>query len=84
MKLYELCNAAGLSCDLAGVTEINKIKSNSEKVEKGDLFVCVKGLHKDGHEFAIEAEKRGAAAVIAEHEVDVKIPVVYTENARKI
>ena len=84
MKLYELCNAAGLSCDLAGVTEINKIKSNSEKVEKGDLFVCVKGLHKDGHEFAVEAEKRGAAAVIAEHEVDVKIPVVYTENARKI
>ena len=84
MKLYELCMAAGLSCGLAGITEINAIKSNSEKVEKGDLFVCVKGLHKDGHDYAREAEKRGAAAIVAEREVDVKIPVIYTDNSRKI
>ena len=82
MNLHELCRAANINCDLHGM-DINRIKSNSSKVEKGDLFVCVKGLNKDGHDFVREAEKRGAAAIIAERNVETSLPVFLTDNTRR-
>jgi UDP-N-acetylmuramoyl-L-alanyl-D-glutamate--2,6-diaminopimelate ligase len=35
-------------------------------VQKGGLFVCIKGEHSDGHDFIDDAFKNGAAAVIIE------------------
>ena len=32
--------------------EINKVNYDSRKVEKGDLFVCIKGYEQDGHKYA--------------------------------
>ena len=58
MNLQILCHAANIACDLSDI-EINGIKSNSEKVEAGDLFVCVKGINKDGHDYIEDAVKRG-------------------------
>ena len=81
MNLHTLCHAAGVVCDLPDI-EIKRIKSNSEKVEEGDLFVCIKGLNKDGHDYIEDAVKRGAAAVIAEREISAKVPVLYTSNSR--
>lgn len=81
MNFKTLCQAANIGCDVD--IEINGIKTNSRDVEKGDLFVCVKGLNVDGHSFASEAEARGAAAVISERELGVKIPTVIVENTRK-
>ena len=82
MNLQKLCHAAQIRCDVDNI-EINRIKSNSEKIEKGDLFVCLKGLNRDGHDYVADAEKRGAAAIIAEHAVNSSLPVFYTENTRK-
>ena len=44
---------------------INKIEYDSKKIEKGDLFVAIKGLTEDGHEYINEAIEKGAAAVIS-------------------
>lgn len=82
MNLHKLCHAANIRCDVCDI-EINGIKSNSEKIEKGDLFVCVKGFNKDGHDFVKEAQKRGAAAIIAERDVSADIPVLCAENTRR-
>ena len=82
MNLKLLCQAAGLWCDGHDI-DIKGIKTNSCDVEKGDLFVCLKGLKRDGHDFALEACKRGAAAIVSEKKTDADVPTVIAENTRK-
>jgi len=45
---------------------IRQIQFDSRKVEKGDLFVAVKGTHVDGHQFIPKAIEMGAVAVVCE------------------
>ncbi|MEG1723348.1 MAG: UDP-N-acetylmuramoyl-L-alanyl-D-glutamate--2,6-diaminopimelate ligase [Bacteroidales bacterium] len=46
--------------------QINGIESDSRKIEKGDLFVAVKGTAADGHQYIPTAIERGAAAIVCE------------------
>lgn len=52
--------------------EVSDLVYDSRKVSKGCVFVCITGAVFDGHEFAGEAVKLGAAAIVAEK--DVKMP----------
>ena len=52
--------------------EIADITDSTEKIRKNSAFVCVKGMHKDGHSFASEAVSSGAAAIIADFYSDVE------------
>ncbi len=56
----------------SGNIEISGIEDSSKKACKGSVFICLKGFHEDGHKFAGEAVKRGAAAVIAEKSLKIK------------
>ena len=47
--------------------EIKGISFDSHKTEKGDLFVAVKGVQTDGHQFIENAVQKGAVAVLAEN-----------------
>ena len=49
--------------------EVGAVRDDSRKVEPGDVFVAVKGLHVDGHDYIATAIERGAAAVVVEHDV---------------
>ncbi|WP_044896123.1 UDP-N-acetylmuramoyl-L-alanyl-D-glutamate--2,6-diaminopimelate ligase [Bacillus alveayuensis] len=64
---------------------ISSIEMDSRKVTKGSLFVCIKGYTVDGHDFALEAINRGAAAILAERKVHVKddIPVIIVKNTKR-
>ena len=62
--------------------EITDIVYDSRKVVPGCAFVCLRGSSSDGHQYAKQAQEAGAAAVIAEEEVGVTIPVVLVENTR--
>lgn len=42
------------------------IKCDSRKVEKGDIFVALRGHNQDGHDYIKEAITRGAKKIIAE------------------
>lgn len=67
MKLYELLSAVEtFSFEAPSDPEITGIASDSRRVRAGDLFVCIRGLHEDGHAFLRDAVKAGAAAVITE------------------
>jgi len=44
---------------------------NSRKVQNGDVFVAVRGVEFDGHDFIAQAVERGASIVIAERSVEV-------------
>ena len=42
------------------------IKLDSRKVKKGDTFVAIRGINKDGHNYIDSAIKNGATKIIAE------------------
>lgn len=52
---------------------ISNVQFDSRKVTKGDLFVAVRGVHVDGHQFIAKAIEAGAVAIVAEDFVDVEI-----------
>ena len=43
--------------------EITDVVYDSRKVTKGSLFVCMRGFESDGHQYALQALEKGAAAV---------------------
>ena len=47
---------------------INGIQYDSRKIQKGDLFVAMKGASTDGHQFIGAAVANGAAAVVLEND----------------
>lgn len=61
---------------------IASVKTDSRTVEKGDLFFCVSGENFDGHEFAAQAVKQGAVAIVASRMLDdVDAPVIMVRDA---
>ncbi len=43
------------------------IKADSRKIEKGDIFVAIKGKTYDGHNYINEAIKNGASKIVCEY-----------------
>lgn len=77
MKLSELIK----NCPehLAGIT-IKHITDDSRKVEKGSLFICIKGPVVDGHDFAKQACEKGAAVVVCEHDLGIDNQLVLSDT----
>ncbi|WP_077211432.1 UDP-N-acetylmuramoyl-L-alanyl-D-glutamate--2,6-diaminopimelate ligase [Bacillus dakarensis] len=63
--------------------EIMSIENDNRKVQKGSLFICIKGYTVDGHRFAEAAVASGAAAVIAEEELVLPVPVIVVANTKR-
>ena len=72
MTVRELCARAGLETGsslphaAAFDAPAAGVAWDSREVAAGELFVAIRGLHCDGAEFADEARRRGAVAVVAE------------------
>ncbi|MDR2042253.1 MAG: UDP-N-acetylmuramoyl-L-alanyl-D-glutamate--2,6-diaminopimelate ligase [Tannerella sp.] len=67
MTLQELirCLPVGQVFGDAG-RRISNIRSDSRRVEEGDLFVALRGTAVDGHDYVEKALENGAAAVVCE------------------
>ena len=52
---------------------------NRQEIPENAAFICISGTKYDTHDFAPEALRKGAACIIAEHDVDVK-PVQASEG----
>ncbi len=65
--------------------EIEGVAYNSKQVERGSVFVAIKGQGVDGHDYIEEAVESGARAVVLEDENRrVRgIPTVVVPNSRK-
>ena len=59
---------------LSGTTDktITGLTIDSRTVEKGNLFICLKGVHTDGHKYIDKAIALGAATVLVEDHVEPK------------
>jgi UDP-N-acetylmuramyl pentapeptide synthase len=45
---------------------INGFTYDSRNLRKGQVFIAVKGRFRDGHDFILEADKKGAGLIVAE------------------
>lgn len=62
---------------------VNGIKMDSRAVQQDDLFICIEGFTVDGHDFASQAEAKGASAIVAEKSVEASIPVIQVSDSNK-
>ncbi|WP_461882984.1 UDP-N-acetylmuramoyl-L-alanyl-D-glutamate--2,6-diaminopimelate ligase [Fusicatenibacter sp.] len=58
------CQQGSLEAEISGITY------DSRKVQPQNVFVCIRGSRTDGHAYAQEAVKRGAAVLVAERELE--------------
>lgn len=84
MNLHLLCREAGILVpDRLPNPDIGGIRTDSRKIEWGDLFVCIRGMTFDGHQYIKDAVARGAAAIIAEENFDCgDVPVIAVSDTR--
>ncbi len=84
MKLNELIKNVKVN-KIIGKIELDvfDVKSQSNLITKGDLFICLKGKDYDGHDYIKQAENYGAVAIITEKECESLIPQIVVDNTRK-
>ena len=81
MKLSELLKNVDVISQYTDV-EVSDVTDDTQKLQKGMLFVCIKGARFDGHEAAGAMLEKGAVAVICEHSLGLKEEVV-VKNTRE-
>lgn len=63
--------------------EVSSLEMDSRQVKEGTVFFCVKGYTVDGHDYAKQAEERGAVAIIAERPLPVSVPVIVVPDTKR-
>lgn len=58
------------------------LQSDSRKINKGDIFIAIKGIVDDGHKYVEDAIKRGASKVIVEHG-NYNVDTVVVKNTKE-
>ncbi|WP_069132758.1 UDP-N-acetylmuramoyl-L-alanyl-D-glutamate--2,6-diaminopimelate ligase [Rhodohalobacter halophilus] len=66
-ELISFCKPISIQGDDPGT--MGKLRLDSRKVEKGDLFIAIKGTQTDGHRYIGQAVKQGASVIISEEKV---------------
>jgi UDP-N-acetylmuramoyl-L-alanyl-D-glutamate--2,6-diaminopimelate ligase len=63
--------------------EIADLAYDARGATAGSLFFCVPGSRADGHEFAAEALANGAVALVVERPLELDVPQLVVEDARR-
>jgi len=79
MRLDEVISGAPPS---ARDLEVTDLAYDHRAVGPGTLFFCVRGLTRDGHDFAAEAIARGAVALVVEQVLAAAVPEIVVPSAR--
>lgn len=85
MKLKTLLERVEIQKRIGSIDEeldIPHISNDSREIGEGDIFVAMKGVLVDGHDYIEEAIKRGAALIVCDHEVSIDVPQIVVENPR--
>jgi UDP-N-acetylmuramoyl-L-alanyl-D-glutamate--2,6-diaminopimelate ligase len=62
--------------------EIEALAYASDRVTPGALFFCVRGFSSDGHDFAPDAVRRGAVALVCQRPLGLGVPEVIVDDVR--
>lgn len=86
MKILDLFKETGIKFDYLKLKDkiITGIEDASDKVEKNNLFVCIKGSSNDGHNYINEAIKNGAEIIVGEKKLKLKKAIyIRVKNSRQ-
>ncbi len=82
LNLHTIAAFCGAVIPADDTTVISGISKDTRCVEKGDLFIAIRGEKFDGHDFVCRAASLGAAAALVEYEVDgCPIPQLVVKNS---
>ena len=62
---------------------VKDIKTNSKEIEKGDMFICIKGVNTDRHNYIQEAIEKGCSCLIVERGSDYSVPFIKVKDSNK-
>ena len=83
LNLKKLLNSIGAAYSGPGA-DITLITHRMDEVTDGALFVCIRGAHADGHDFAQQAMQNGAAAVVCERDTAIPEQVIVADSRRAL
>ena len=84
MRLSDLVAAAVAAVRVGSVDpEVESIAYDSRSVVAGALFCCIKGERADGHDHAGDAWRRGAVALLVDHELDLDVAQIVVSDTRQ-
>jgi len=86
LKLSEIIQATkAIAEPLSDEIVIKNVATDSRVVQPGDLFVCLAGKRFDGHDFAKDALKRGASALLVHRPLDFEadVPVLLVRDTTR-
>lgn len=66
MNLETLLTGVNITAEMLHTETVTAMTSDSRRVTKDGMFLCVRGLKHDGHMYAAEAVAKGAAVVVCE------------------
>ena len=75
--------AKGIGAQAVGEAMLSGISIDSRAVEKGDLYIAIKGENFDGHDFSKSAVQNGAAAVMCHKDIDVDCPKIIVNDTQE-
>ncbi|NCU16191.1 UDP-N-acetylmuramoyl-L-alanyl-D-glutamate--2,6-diaminopimelate ligase [Pallidibacillus pasinlerensis] len=86
MELHTLVNVLPFAKIINdnGKIDIQSIEQDTRKVTNNTLFICIEGDKFDGHNFAHDAVKKGAVAVVANREIpDLRVPTIIVRDTKR-
>ena len=86
MTLYDILNQVEYGATIGANTEITALTIDSRAVTDGTLFICIRGLRSDGHDYINAAAEKGAAAIVCETmpaEIPTGVTMIQVADARQ-
>lgn len=80
MKVEEVFQIVGGKLFFSHNKTLKKIKIDSRKIEKGDIFIALKGKNLDGNEYVKDASFKKAGLIICEKKVNVNTALIVVED----
>ena len=76
--------AEAINANLVGGDAIfTGVGTDTRSLQKDDLFIALRGLNFDGHNFLAEAISAGAAGAVLDQEIDTPLPYIRVPNTRR-
>jgi UDP-N-acetylmuramoyl-L-alanyl-D-glutamate--2,6-diaminopimelate ligase len=79
MRLHEVITGVPAS---ARDLEVSRLAYDDREVTAGTLFFCVPGFSRDGHEFAPQAVRQGAVALVVQRALGLGVPEIRVSDVR--
>ncbi|RKF15888.1 UDP-N-acetylmuramoyl-tripeptide--D-alanyl-D-alanine ligase [Alginatibacterium sediminis] len=74
----EFCQGQLIGQDIT----VSQIETDTRNIQKGALFVALRGEKFDGHDYLLQAVEKGACAVLVEQQSSLNIPQIVVADTR--